>query len=401
MNRILTTHVGSLIRPNSLAPALRAIERGENYDVATYQRDLREAVQDVVHQQAEVGVDIVDDGEMGKISWITYLYNRVGGIEPRVVKLPEGGALNDLPANLDRSKFASDEDLLAEIWRFTGYWTEYYDTDAEGTEWVCTGPVAYDPTELATDLENLRAGLAGVDVVGAFYPVVAPGSIFWIRNEHYTSDEEFLFAVADALHEEYKAVVDAGFYLQVDDAVLWHQWTTIALTGGSPEDYRRWARLRVDALNHALQGIPQERVRYHVCSASDHGPHVHDAGLVDVLDNVLAVNAGTYLIEQANARHEHEWRVWEEVKLPEGKLLAPGVVTHHTQMVEHPELVAELLVPLAKLVGRERVIARTDCGFAQAASTRRVPVWTQWAKLQALADGARLASRELWGRRAD
>jgi len=396
MDRILTTHVGSLIRPDSLGPALQAIERGDAYDVDAYERDLAAAVADVVHRQAEAGIDLIDDGEMGKISWITYFYNRVGGIEPRAVQLGEGGALAELPPELDRSKFTSEEDLLGEIWRFTGYWTERYEEAGEATEWVCTSPVAYDATELRRDLENLRGAMADVDVVGAFYPTVAPGSIFWIRNEYYKDDEEFLFAVADALHDEYRAVVDAGFLLQVDDAVMWHQWTTIALTGGTPEDYERWARLRVDALNHALQGIPQERVRYHVCSASDHGPHVHDANLVDVLGKVLQVNAGTYLIEQANARHEHEWRVWEDVELPEGKILAPGVVTHHTQMVEHPELVAQRLVRLAKLVGRDRVIASTDCGFAQAATTRRVPVWTQWAKLRSLVEGARLASAELW-----
>ena len=367
--------------------------------MAAYGRELASAVRDVVERQAEAGVDVVDDGEMGKISWITYLYNRVGGIEPQIVQLGEGGALAALPANLDRSQFNSDEDLLAEIWRFTGYWTEYYEEAGEATEWVCTGPVAYDPTELSRDLENLRSALAGVDVAGAFYPTVAPGSIYWIRNEHYASEEEFLFAVADALHDEYRAVVDAGFQLQVDDAVMWHHWATIALLGGTAEEYHRWARLRVDALNHALAGIPPERVRYHVCSGSDHGPHVHDAGLRDVLDHVLAVNAGTYLIEQANARHEHEWRVWEDVKLPEGKILAPGVVTHHTEMVEHPELVAQRLVRLAELVGRDRVMASTDCGFAQAATTRRVPVWTQWAKLQVAGRGRPPRQRAAVGQR--
>jgi 5-methyltetrahydropteroyltriglutamate--homocysteine methyltransferase len=397
MDRILTTHVGSLIRPDSLLPALRAIERGENYDDDAYQRQLSDAVRDVVRRQAEVGLDIVDDGETGKISWITYIYNRVSGIEPRIVKLTEGDALSALPPDLDRSKFASEDDMLHEVWRFAEYWVEDYGGGGEGTEWVCTGPISYDPTSVSIDLANLSRAVAEVDVVGAFFPAVAPGSMYWIRNEYYPNEEEFLFAIADALREEYRAIVDAGFYLHVDDAVMWHKAATIALTGGTPEDYHRWARLRVDALNHALEGIPQERVRYHICSASEHGPHVHDPDLIDVLGHVLEVNAGTYLIEQANARHEHEWRVWEEVELPEGKILAPGVVTHQTQMVEHPELVAQRLVRLAKLVGRDRVMAGTDCGFAQAATTRRVPVWTQWAKLQALVDGARLASKELWG----
>jgi 5-methyltetrahydropteroyltriglutamate--homocysteine methyltransferase len=377
-------------------PALRAIERGEEYDVEAYRRELRSAVSEVVRKQAEVGIDIVDDGEAGKISWITYLYNRVSGIEPRIVKLKEGDALSALPASLDRSKFTSEEDILSEVWRFANYWVEGYQAGGEGTEWVCVGPIVYDPSDLLVDLENLRQAVAAVDVVGAFYPVVAPASIYWIRNEYYASEEEFLFAVADALREEYRAIVDAGFYLHVDDAVMWHKSATIALGGGTPADYERWARPRVDALNHALEGIPQDRIRYHICSASGHGPHVHDPNLTDVLDNVLRVNAGFYLIEQANARHEHEWRVWEDVKLPEGKVLVPGVVTHHTEMVEHPQLVAQRLVRLAKLVGRDNVMAGTDCGFAQASTTRRVPVWTQWAKLQALADGARLASEQLW-----
>jgi 5-methyltetrahydropteroyltriglutamate--homocysteine methyltransferase len=398
--RILTTHVGSLIRPDSLLPALRAIERGESYDVDAYQRQLSAAVRDVVRRQADIGVDVVDDGETGKISWITYIYNRVTGIEPRIVPMEEGAALSTLPADLDRSKFTSDEDILSEVWRFAGFWAEDYQAAGEGTEWVCTGPIRYDPSSLAIDLANLRAAVTDVDVVGAFVPAVAPGSIYWIRNEYYASEEEFLFAIADALHEEYRAIVDAGFYLHVDDAVMWHKSATIALAGGTPDDYHRWARLRVDALNHALEGIPQDRVRYHICSASGHGPHVHDPNLIDVLEHVLTVNAGTYLIEQANARHEHEWRVWEDIELPEGKILAPGVVTHHTEMVEHPELVAERLVRIAKLVGRDRVMAGTDCGFAQASTTRRVPVWTQWAKLEALVEGARLASRQLWGANA-
>jgi 5-methyltetrahydropteroyltriglutamate--homocysteine methyltransferase len=235
-----------------------------------------------------------------------------------------------------------------------------------------------------------------VDVVDAFLPVVAPASVYWLQNEHYATEEELVYAVADALHEEYAAIVEAGFLVQVDDAVLMHEYDTILARGGSAEDYRRWARLRVDALNHALDGIPEERVRYHVCFGSWHGPHAFDPPLADVIDLVLAVNARYYLIEQANPRHEHEWRLWEDVELPEGKVLVPGVVTHHTNVVEHPELVAERLVRIAGLVGRERVIAGTDCGFAQSAPVQRVHPSIQWAKLEALAEGARLATERLW-----
>jgi 5-methyltetrahydropteroyltriglutamate--homocysteine methyltransferase len=260
-------------------------------------------------------------------------------------------------------------------------------------------PVTYTGGEvIARDIANLKAAMQAAGVQEGFLPVVAPASCFpTLIDEHYGSEEAALMGIAEALREEYRAIVDAGFYLHVDDAVMWHKYATIALEGGTPEDYHRWASVRVDALNHALEGIPEDRVRYHICSSSGHGPHVHDPDLVEILPHVLAVNAGTYLFEQANARHEHEWKIWEDIELPEGKMLCPGVVTHHTEMVEHPELVAQRLVRFARVVGRERVMAGTDCGFAQAATTRRVPVWTQWAKLQSLAEGARIASRELWG----
>jgi 5-methyltetrahydropteroyltriglutamate--homocysteine methyltransferase len=398
MDRILTTHTGSLIRPAGLLPALRAIERRTPYDAGSFRAQLRSAVADVVRRQAEVGLDIVDDGELGKVGWINYFYNRVSGIEARTVRTVAGNALSVLPAGVDRSAFAGEEDLLDEAWRWASYWTDGNDYQAagEGVEWVCTGPVAYDATELRMDLDDLRSALAGVDVVDAFYPVVAPGSIYWMRNEHYATDEEFLFAVADALAVEYRTVVDAGFLVHLDDAVLWHRYATIVLGGGTPEDWRRWAELRVEALNHALAGIDPARVRYHICSGSNHAPHLHDASLRDIIDVVLKVDAQALVFEQANARHEHEWRIWEEVHLPDDKVLVPGVVTHQTLMVEHPELVAQRLTRLAKLVGRERVMGGTDCGFAQMAAVKRVPEWTQWAKLEALVEGARLASRQLW-----
>ena len=234
---------------------------------------------------------------------------------------------------------------------------------------------------------RLEAAVKSVDATDVFLPVVAPASVYWLRNEYYPTEEEFVYAVADALHEEYKGIVDAGFLLQVDDAVLLHEYDSILSLGGTIEDYRRWAKLRVDALNHALAGIPEDRVRYHVCFGSWHGPHAFDPPLEDVIDLVLAVNARYYLIEQANARHEHEWRLWEDVALPEGKVLVPGVVTHHTNVVEHPELVAERLVRLAELVGRESVMGGTDCGFAQGAFVQRVHPTIQWAKLEALAAG--------------
>jgi len=400
--------VGSLVRPPEILDFLAAMERGEAYDEGAFADTLRHSVAEIVRRQNEVGIDVVNDGELGKATWITYLYERVSGLEVRM-EPAEGG--NILPPSRDRQAFPEfyaehDAEFARQVVnqiRLAGNGDEAPAPDAgeaeaaQGKVWVCTGPITYDDTALKRDIANLKAALEGVDVVDAFLPVVAPASVYWLRNEYYPSEEEFIFAVADALHEEYKGIVEAGLLLQVDDAVLVHECDSILSLGGSIDDYRRWAELRVDALNHALSGLPEERVRYHVCWGSWHGPHVYDPPLAEIVDLILRVNAGAYAIEQANARHEHEWRVWEDVGLPEGKRLIPGVVSHHTNVVEHPELVAQRLVRLAKLVGRENVIGGTDCGFAQGAFIQRVHPSIQWAKLEALAEGARLASRELWG----
>ena len=348
---------------------------------------------------------------MGKATWITYLYERVSGLEPRMVPV-QGG--NILPPSRDRlafPEFYAEHDaemarqVVNQVRLGSGSEEPGAPVEAGGTPearmWFCTGPISYDGTALQSDIARLRSALEGVDVVGAFLPVVAPASVYWLHNEYYASDEEFVFAVADALHEEYRAIVEAGFLLQVDDAVLAHEYDSILSLGGSLEDYRRWAELRVEALNHALRDIPEDRIRYHICFGSWHGPHLHDPPLREIVDLVLRVNAGAYSIEQANPRHEHEWRIWEDTKLPDGKKLIPGVVTHHTTVVEHPELVADRLVRLAELVGRENVIGGTDCGFAQGAFVQRVHPTVQWAKLATLAEGARLASRRLWGSKAD
>jgi 5-methyltetrahydropteroyltriglutamate--homocysteine methyltransferase len=264
---------------------------------------------------------------------------------------------------------------------------------------VCVGPIAYvGQAELAADIENLKNALKGVGAEDAFMTAISPSNLeLYYENQHYASDEEYLAALAEAMRVEYKAIVDAGFLVQVDDAVLMHEADSIMSLGGSWDDYRKWAQLRVDALNHALRGLPEDRVRYHVCWGSWHGPHVYDPPLADVVDLILQVNAGQYAMEQANPRHEHEWAVWQDVKLPDGKKLIPGVVTHHTNVVEHPEVVAQRLVRLANVVGRENVLGGTDCGFAQGAFIQRVHPEIQWAKLEALAEGARIASKQLWG----
>ena len=385
MGTIRSTHVGSLIRPPELLVFEAAMQRGEPYDEEAYERTLRACVADVVRRQVEAGVDIVSDGEFGKANWISYLYDRVDGVESRAV--PEGETR--MPPSRDRQAFPGtyaqhDAEFMRAL-------REAEVPAPAPTVWVCTGPISYDRTALDRDIRNVKDALEGTGVEG-FLPVVAPASTYWLQNEYYGSEEEFVYALADVLAVEYKAIVDAGLTLQVDDAVLMHECDSILAGGGTMEDYRRWAQLRVDALNHALRGIPPEKVRYHVCWGSWHGPHAYDPPLAEVVDLILQVNAGAYAIEQANPRHEHEWAVWEEVKLPEGRKLIPGVVTHHTGVVEHPDLVAQRLVRLAKVVGAENVLAGTDCGFAQTAFLQRVHPEVQWAKLEALSEGARRAS---------
>jgi 5-methyltetrahydropteroyltriglutamate--homocysteine methyltransferase len=261
---------------------------------------------------------------------------------------------------------------------------------------VCVGPIRYtDHGSVRRDTENLKAALASVSVEEAFFTVVAPASTAYNGiNAYYPSEREYVYAIADALKEEYHAVHDAGLLVQVDDAVLANMYDHLVQT--SPEHYRQWAALRVEALNHALAGIPEERVRYHICFGSWHVPHISDAPLEEMVELILRVRAGAYSIEAANPRHEHEWRVWEEVKLPAGKVLIPGIVTHHTTIVEHPRLVADRIVRFACVVGRENVIAGTDCGFAQGQGVQRVHPSIMWAKLEALAEGARLATKQLW-----
>jgi 5-methyltetrahydropteroyltriglutamate--homocysteine methyltransferase len=407
MQRILVTHAGSLIRPPDLLAFLSAVDHGRAAaEGDEYHAALAKAVGYVVRRQLETGIDVIDDGEMGKATWITYLYERTTGLEARPIT---GNFSSILPASRDRQNFPG---AYAELDMLEHDATVRVRTEIGGPEveqeaaarvsWVCTGPMSYDRTAIDRDLVNFKAALetAGKDITEAFMPVVAPASAYWLANEHYPTDEEFVYALADVLHEEYKAIVESGAFLQVDDAVLMHEADTMLSRGQSWEDYRRWARLRVDALNHALRGLPEDRIRYHICFGSWHGPHAYDPPLRDSIDLVLAVNAKYYLMEQANPRHEHEWRIWEDVELPEGKVLVPGVVTHHTNIVEHPELVAQRLIRLANVVGKERVMGGTDCGFAQGSFMHRVHEEIQWAKLASLAEGARIASRELWGAKA-
>ena len=378
-NRIITTHAGSLIRPPEVAAFDIARQRGESVDEQAYDAVLKAAVSDVVRRQADAGIDVVDDGEFSKLSWGTYINRRVSGFK------------HDAERDMAINYTGQDSD------RFAAFFDE---GGGNRRRWrgadVCVEPIVYtDDHSIRRDIEHLKTATKAVAVEEAFLPVVAPASAaFNGVNDFYASDEEYVYALSEALRVEYLAIYKSGLLIQVDDAVLANAYDD--LMARSPEIYRKWAQLRIEALNHALRGIPEERVRYHLCYGSWHAPHVSDAPLEEIVDLILQVNAGAYSIEAANVRHEHEWRVWEDVRLPEGKILIPGVVTHHTITVEHPRLVADRLIRYAKIVGRENVIAGTDCGFQQGAQIQRVHPSIMWAKLQALAEGAHIASKELW-----
>jgi 5-methyltetrahydropteroyltriglutamate--homocysteine methyltransferase len=381
--RILTTHVGSLIRPPALLEFLRARQRDEAYDAAAHAECLRRSVAEIVRTQAETGIDVVSDGEFGKsISWSQYALERLSGFEQRPI-IP--GA-DPFARGADRARFP---EFYAEL--------DARDGRATTTDTVCVAPIAYvGHSELARDIDNLRAALAGIGVVEAFLPVAAPASVIPDRkNEYYASDDDCLGAIAEAMRSEYLGIVASGLLLQIDDARAAVTYDRM-VPPASLADYRRWVARHVEVLNHALAGIPEEKIRYHVCWGSWPGPHVSDVPLKDIVDLVLRVRAGAYLIEAANPRHEHEWQVWRDAKLPDGKVLVPGVISHATNIVEHPELVAERILRLARLLGRENVIAGTDCGFAQGPFHRRVHPSIMWAKLGALVEGARLASAQLW-----
>ena len=380
-NRILTTHSGSLIRPpelNDLEAASRAGQAGatENYEAA-----LKKAVAEVVRKQSDAGVDVVDDGEFSKSSWGTYINQRVSGFK------------HDPERDMAINYTGQDSDRFG----------EFFESEAGGgarRRWrgadVCVEPIVYvDTHSMQRDITNVKAAAEGVAVEEVFLPVVAPASAaFNGVNDYYKTDEEYVYALSEALRNEYLAIYEAGLVVQVDDAVLANAYDDLMAQGEAV--YRKWANTRIEALNHALRGIPEDRIRYHLCYGSWHAPHVSDAPLEEIVDLILRVNAGAYSIEAANVRHEHEWRVWEETKLPDGKILIPGVVTHHTLTVEHPRLVADRIIRYAKIVGRENVIAGTDCGFQQGARIERVHPTIMWAKLQSLAEGAKIASQELW-----
>jgi len=391
--RILTTHVGSIPRPESVRVLLRARLGGQPIDEAELAARAAEAVTDVVRRQAQVGLDVVSDGEMSKTSFLAYTDDRLTGFVTTTAATDPSAALTGAGGAWARRVDSRRE------WRaFREYYTEYLPREMPMATppTVCQGPISYKGRALLEkDLAAFRAALGGVAVAEAFVPAIAPAMVGRGQNRYYKTEEEYVFAIAEALRTEYRAIVDAGFILQIDDPGLGETWDML-IPAPPLEDYRKMQARNIDALNHALAGIPEDRVRYHLCWGSWQGPHLHDLGLRDVVDLVLRVKAQAYSIEAATPRHSYEWRVWEDVKLPEGKVLIPGVIAHTTAVVEHPETVAERIMTYARMVGRERVMAGADCGFAQGALFQRQHPTIMWAKFEALVQGARLASARLW-----
>jgi 5-methyltetrahydropteroyltriglutamate--homocysteine methyltransferase len=407
-DRILTTHTGSLHRPPDFEEMFRRKLASDSFDEKAFEARLRSAVAEIVRKQVDIGIDLIDDGEFSKVDFFSYAKYRLEGIEARPVK-------RDAKEKVSANKFlhpamksAMSSPAVRE--RFAQF---YADTEPPegaitppsviqmyipiGTAvekpaiFAVIGALRYKPAEVARDIQNLQAALKGTSVKGVFMPVVAP-AMFATRhiNEYYKTEEDYYFAVADVLHDEYRAIIDAGFDIQIDDVSLPGRYR-LQVPAEGIEPFRRWCALAVDALNHALRGIPADRVRYHLCWSSQNAPHTDDAPLADLIDAILKIKSQSYQLEAANVRHGHEWTVWADAKLPDDKILMPGVISHATNVIEHPDYVAQLIMKYTDIVGRERVVAATDCGFRW-----RVHPEIAWAKLEALVDGARVATRKLW-----
>ena len=384
-DRILTTHVGSLPRPPELIEAMIAEDRGEPVDRQVHDTTLKRAVAGIVAKQVELGIDCVSDGEFSKRGFAVYAHERLGGLTASDRNRP--------------SPWAESRESRA--------FPEFYEPSvrprteaptANTVQMVCTGPITYTgEAQLRRDLDNLKAAVSESGASEAFVPAISPCDVAGNQeNEHYGSDQEFLYAIADAMNVEYRAIVDAGFVLQIDDPYLVNYY--VKNPELSVEQCRAWARGQVEAINRSLTGIPEDRVRYHTCYGINMGPRVHDMEMKDILDILVGIRAGAYSFEFGNPRHEHEWRCWEDVKLADGKSVIPGVITHSSLVVEHPELIADRITRFASVVGRENVIAGGDCGFGtQALATPEVHPSIVWAKFEALAEGARIASERLWG----
>jgi 5-methyltetrahydropteroyltriglutamate--homocysteine methyltransferase len=381
--RILTTHTGSLPRPDGVAKLMVARAEGKPVDDAVFDRAVSDAVEASVRKQVELGVDVIDDGEQSKSGFIAYLNERLDGFTPNLK--PRGGR-----------PFDGSREVLA----FPEFYSEGRLPGGQVHNAVCTGPISYKgDAALQRDLANLKRAAAGKPIADVFVPSASPASVEgWQHNEYYKKEDEYLYAIAEAMRHEYQAIVDAGFLLQLDDPFLAMYY--MMNPNATVADVVKWGRLRVDAMNHAVRGIPAGRIRYHTCYGINMGPRTSDLELKHFIDLVLSVKAGAFSFEAANPRHAHEWKLFQDVKLPDDKLIIPGVITHTSVLVEHPEVVSQLIIRFARTVGRERVIAGSDCGFAS--NPRGVPEIHEsivWAKFAALVEGARLASSELWKRR--
>jgi 5-methyltetrahydropteroyltriglutamate--homocysteine methyltransferase len=387
--RVLTTHTGSLPRPADLVVLLNAKELSSTYDQAAYKDRIRRAVSEIVRKQAEAGIDIVDDGEHSKVNWMAYARARLSGLE-EIDRPPRFRG----PTRDSLAFPGAYEDMRVMLAGRSGAIVPKRQVRPKAQ--ICSGPIAYvGQDELQTDIDNLKAAMKDIDAAEGFMTAISPSNLeLYYENHYYGTDQEYLAALADAMRVEYKAIVDAGLLLQIDDPrMATHYNRTI---DASVEDCRKFIALRVEAVNHALRGIPADRVRFHTCYSVNIAPRVHDFDLKYFADLMLQVNACAYLIEAANPRHEHEWAVWQEIKLPDDKILVPGVVSHCVQLVEHPELVAQRIERFAGVVGRERVIAGTDCGFGTSGAGDEVHPDVAWAKLKSLVEGARIASKRLW-----
>jgi 5-methyltetrahydropteroyltriglutamate--homocysteine methyltransferase len=387
--RILTTHTGSLPRPPDLVEALNAKELGRTFDAHALDKRVSRAVREVARRQAETGLDVINDGEHSKVSWMAYARTRLSGLEEVDSPVRFRGATRDslaFPAAYEDMKVMLAGRSSAIVAKRT----------VRPKAWVCTGPIAYiGQDELRADIDNLKAALDGVKAEEAFLTAISPSNLeLYYENQFYRTAEEYLAALSDAMHVEYRAIVDAGFILQIDDPRMATHYNRTP--NASIEDCRKFMALRVEAVNHALRGIPEDRVRFHTCYSVNIAPRVSDFELKHFVDLMLKIRASAYAIEAANPRHEHEWELWRDVALPDGKVLIPGVVSHCVHLVEHPELVAQRLTRFASVVGREQVIAGTDCGFGTSGAGDEIHPDVAWAKLRSLVEGAEIASKKLW-----
>jgi 5-methyltetrahydropteroyltriglutamate--homocysteine methyltransferase len=380
-DRILTTHAGSLPRPTDILQMVRAKARGEAVDELKFAARVKEAVAGVVRKQVDTGLDVIDDGEFGKPSFVTYVRDRLGGLEPHGMR---------------PNAWLSSREAIS----FPDYYKaqESASPRAKQVQMACTSPLTYKgQAALKAELDTLKSAIKGVDVADVFVPCISPANIEdWNENRYYATNEEYLFAIADAMNVEYKTIVDSGFLVQVDDPRLVSHYLMDPKM--SVDDIRKWAIKRVEALNHALRGIPTEKIRYHTCYSINFGPRVHDLEAKHIIDILMQIRAGAFSFEASNPRHEHEWEVWKAAKLAKDTVLIPGVITNSSVLVEHPELVAQRIIRFADFMGRENVIAGTDCGFASFAGSDEVHASIVWAKMEAMAKGAEIASKKLWGR---